>query len=89
MLMTNTQLYLAIGIPSFLVLLSWVTSLWKIDSLDAKFDAKIESIRTEVASKIESLRTEVVTELRAVRSDINTVTRMYGEHGERLAKLER
>jgi len=78
MLMTNTQLYLAIGIPSFLVLLSWVTSLWKIDSLDAKFDAKIESFRTEV-----------VTELRAVRSDINTVTRMYGEHGERLAKLER
>ncbi len=78
MLMTNTQLYLAIGIPSFLVLLSWVTSLWKIDSLDTKFDAKIES-----------LRTEVVSELRAVRSDINTVTRMYGEHGERLAKLER
>lgn len=78
MLMTNTQLYLAIGIPSFLVLLSWVTSLWKIDSLDAKFSAKIESFRSEV-----------VTELRAVRSDINTVTRMYGEHGERLAKLER
>ncbi|HEY5329796.1 MAG TPA: hypothetical protein VIJ79_07935 [Acidobacteriaceae bacterium] len=85
MLMTNTQLYLAIGIPSFLVLLAWLTSLWQSQRADAKF----ESFRTEVASKIESFRTEVVTELRAVRSDINTVTRMYGEHGERLAKLER
>ncbi|HZL25540.1 MAG TPA: hypothetical protein VFC39_03320 [Acidobacteriaceae bacterium] len=72
--MTNTQLYLAIGIPSFLVLLSWFTSMWQSQRADAK---------------IESFRTEVVTELRAVRSDINTVTRMYGEHGERLAKLER
>jgi hypothetical protein len=71
--MTNQQLYLAIGIPSFLVLLSWITTFIQNNRLD---------------TKIESLRTEMAMELRAVRSDINTITKMYGEHGERIAKLE-
>ena len=46
--------------------------------------AKIDKVDT----KIDSLRTEVAIELRAVRSDINTITKMYGEHGERIARVE-
>jgi hypothetical protein len=70
---TNQQLYLSIGIPSVLVLLSWITSF-------------VQSIRLD--GKLESFRSEVATELRAIRSDINVLTRMYGEHGERIATLE-
>lgn len=64
--MTNQQLYLAVGIPSLLVLLTWLANFVQISNL----------------------RTEMATELRAIRSDINMLTRMYGEHGERLASLE-
>jgi hypothetical protein len=38
--------------------------------------------------QINNLRSEIATELRAIRSDINMLTKMYGEHGERLASLE-
>lgn len=42
--MTNQQLYLAIGIPSFLVILSWVTSFIQNNRLDTKIDG----MRTEM-----------------------------------------
>ena len=71
--MTNEQLYLTIGIPSVLVLLNMIQA---------------QLIRSELNGKIESLRTEIATELRAIRSDITMLTKMYGEHGERLAALE-
>jgi hypothetical protein len=71
--MTNQQIYLAVGIPSVLVLITWLTTFIQNNRLD---------------TKIENLRTEMATELRAVRSDINTITKMYGEHGERIAKVE-
>lgn len=75
--MTNQQLYLSVGIPTFFVLLSWITTFVQNTRLDTKIDTKIDNLRTEMAA-----------ELRAIRSDINTITKMYGEHGERLAKLE-
>lgn len=71
--MNNQQLYLSVGIPSLLVALSWLTTFIQNNRLDTKID---------------NLRTEMANELRAVRGDINTITKMYGEHGERLAKLE-
>jgi hypothetical protein len=71
--MNNTQLYLSIGIPSVLVLISWVTTFVQNSKLD---------------TKIELLRSEFATETRAIRSDVNTITKLYGEHGERLARLE-
>jgi hypothetical protein len=71
--LNNQQLYLSVGIPSLLVALSWLTTFIQNNRLDTKID---------------NLRTEMANELRAVRGDINTITKMYGEHGERLAKLE-
>ena len=61
--MTNTQLYLSIGIPSVLVLTSWVTTFVQNSKLD---------------SKIELLRSEFATETRAIRSDVNTITKLRG-----------
>jgi len=49
---------------------------------------EILATRGELHTDIRDFRSEVATELRAVRSDINMVTKMYGEHGERLATLE-
>jgi hypothetical protein len=70
---TNQQLFIAVGIPGLLVALSWLTTFVQNNRLDTKID---------------NLRTEMASELRAVRSDINTITKMYGEHGERIAKVE-
>lgn len=86
--MSNQQLYLAIGIPSILVVLSWVTIFIQNNRLDSKFDGKIDKLDAKIDSKFDSLRTEMASELRAIRGDINTITKMYGEHGERLARLE-
>ena len=71
--MTNQQLYLAIGIPAFFAFINIAANLTLILRLD---------------TKVESLRTEIANELRAIRSDINTITKMYGEHGERIARVE-
>ena len=86
--MTNQQLYLAIGIPSLLVLLTWLANFVQNSNSRTELRSEISTLRTEVRADISSLRTEMATELRAVRSDINMITKMYGEHGERLASLE-
>lgn len=82
--MTNVQLYLALGIPSVLVILAWLSN--RQDFRDLRND--MTAMNTNLGNKIDSLRSEMAAELRAVRSDINTVTKMYGEHGERIARLE-
>jgi hypothetical protein len=38
--------------------------------------------------QVQFFRSEVATELRAIRSDMTMLTKMYGEHGERIARLE-
>jgi len=81
---TNVQLYLALGIPSVLVILAWLSN--RQDFRDLRND--MTAMNTNLGNKIDSLRSEMAAELRAVRSDINTVTKMYGEHGERIARLE-
>ena len=54
--MTNLQLLLTIGIPSILVILSWVSSNQRMSRLEASFDA---------------LRVEMRAEMNALRKDVN------------------
>jgi hypothetical protein len=58
----------------------------KEDVKDVKIELKGDISKLD--GKVESFRSEVATEFREVRRDINTITKMYGEHGERLATLE-
>jgi ribosomal protein L29 len=58
----------------------------KADVKEIKTELKADLSKLDV--KLENFRSEVAAELREVRRDINIVTKMYGEHGERLASLE-
>jgi hypothetical protein len=45
--MTNTQLWLAIGIPSTLVILSWLSNNRRLDRVEDKVDALREQMYRE------------------------------------------
>jgi hypothetical protein len=55
--MTNVQFYLAIGLPSFLVILSWLSN--RSDA--AQLRAEISGVRNELGREIGGLRNEVNT----------------------------
>ena len=66
--MTNEQLYIALGIPSVLVILAWISSFIQNNRLDTKLDTKVESLRSdmradrkELGEKIDKLREDMFT----------------------------
>lgn len=70
--MSTAQLYFAIGVPSFLVILSWVTALVQSNRLDAKLDRVAEGIRSdaradrkELIDRMDKLGDRIHTELQA------------------------
>jgi hypothetical protein len=46
--MNNTQLYLSIGIPTFAVLMAWLSNRSDINRLDAKLDEFGDALRGEM-----------------------------------------
>ncbi len=53
--MNNTQLYLAIGIPSFLVLFSLLTNMLQINRLSDKMDRNYETLSVNLDRSYEKL----------------------------------
>jgi len=76
--MTDQQLYLTIGIPSILVLISWASSLLTNNS---RFKA-LESQINDVKADIRILTAEI-------RDDVRRLNDLALEHAQRLTKLER
>lgn len=48
--MTNQQLYLSIGIPSFLVILAWVSNMAAFFFLNTKIDRHYENFNNQVTT---------------------------------------
>lgn len=46
--MNNTQLYLSIGVPTFAVLLAWVSNRADINRLNDKVDKLADNFRSEM-----------------------------------------
>lgn len=57
--MNNTQLYLSIGVPTFAVLLAWLSNRADINGLNEKFDELGDSLRAEMIA----LRREIHQDL--------------------------
>ena len=57
--MNNTQLYLSIGVPTFAVLLAWLSNRADINRLNEKVDKLAESMRAEMIA----LRREIHEDL--------------------------
>jgi hypothetical protein len=56
--MNDTQLYLAIGIPSFLVVLAWITSMvqtTRLADLNAKLSEKLDRSIEQLGAKMDRL----------------------------------
>lgn len=75
--MTNTQLYLAIGIPMMVFIGSMIVSLLQISGVREdmrQLRAEFGTFRSEVRADINGIRTEVRADLAAIRQDIHTLT---------------
>ena len=66
--MTNSQLWLAIGIPSVLVVLSWIQQNARFSAMerrfeviDQKFDGKFDSMRTEMITLRDTIHRDMIT----------------------------
>ena len=53
--MTNVQLLLAIGIPSFLVIPSWLSNNSKLTTMEVRLDRRIEDLSSRLDGRINSL----------------------------------
>jgi len=87
--LTNQQLYLAIGIPSFLVILAWVTSFVQNNRTDAKIDA----LRAEMSAKLDGLRSEMFAKFDALRAEMfhefKEFYRTLGQHDGQIEALKK
>jgi hypothetical protein len=88
--LTNQQLYLAIGIPSVLVVLSWLTSLWQNSKLDAKLDVKIDGLQSKVDANVVALSAEIRRQVENLDTKIQTLDAKLDRYFEAFnAKLDR
>ena len=53
--MTNTQLYLSIGIPSLLIILAWLSNKSDIGKLSDKVDRHYEGFNNQVTTLLSTI----------------------------------
>jgi hypothetical protein len=61
--MNNTQLYLTIGVPTFMVLLAWLSNRADMNRIADRLEGKIDKLA-------ESLRNEMTNLRRVIHSDM-------------------
>lgn len=76
--MTNTQLFLAIAIPSLLVVLSWISNNNRLNRVEDKIDAS----RKEMFDEFTKFRKEIYDEFKQFY-------RTMGEQDTRIGVLEK
>lgn len=78
--MTNIQLFLSVGIPSLLVILSWLSNNSRADRTDKRIEA--------VAGRVEAVAGRVDALAAQTHSDMLTLLRAMTDLHERVAKVE-
>jgi len=79
--MTNTQLWLAIGVPSFLILVGILLN-----------QSAISSLRAEILSRfagVEAHFTGIENRLIVIEGDLRRFYQLIGEHSGKIESLER
>ncbi len=85
--MTNTQLYLAVGIPSFLVLLNTGVMVALFGNLSGRIEGLSARIdRLDV--KLDSMKSEVIVRIDRVADRLHEIQLTLGRHDARLDALE-
>ena len=71
--MTNTQLYLSLGIPAVLILTNIALTLFLVGRLESRIDrvdSKLDATRLEVDSKLDTTRLGMDSKLDAIRIEL-------------------
>jgi hypothetical protein len=82
--MTDTQLYLALGLPIVAILTSLTISMLQVSGIRGD----MRGMRAEFREDSHGLRADFREEMRAVRADLNTLTGKVVEIDNRLTRIE-
>jgi hypothetical protein len=82
--MNNVQLYFAIGIPTFTVLVSLVIGIYQLNHVVNQINLRF----TTLENRMSSLESRLDSRMSVIEADIKTVVRIIGDLDVRLARLE-
>ncbi len=82
--MTNIQLYLAIGIPTFTVLCSIMVGTFQMNHVVNQSNLRFASLE----NRMSSLEARLDARMSVIEGDIKTIVRIIGDLDVRLARLE-
>jgi hypothetical protein len=82
--MTNVQLYFAIGVPTFTILVSLVLGIFQLNHAVNQINARF----TTLENLVTGLETRLDARMAVIEADIKTLVRMIGDLDTRLARLE-
>jgi len=82
--MTNMQLYLAIGIPTFTVLCSLMIGIFQLNHVVDQSNLRFSSLE----NRMSSLEARLDARMSVIEADIRTIVRIIGDLDVRLARLE-
>jgi len=82
--MTNMQLYLAIGIPTFTVLCSLMIGIFQLNHVVNQSNLRFSSLE----NRMSSLEARLDARMSVIEADIRTIVRIIGDLDVRFARLE-
>jgi hypothetical protein len=89
--MTNIQLYFAIGVPTFSVLVGIVIGIFQQVHTLNQFNLRFTSLENRIGSvegRMGSLENRLDSRMSTIEADIKTLVRILGDLDVRLARLE-
>ncbi len=82
--MTDVQLYFAIGVPTFTVLVSLMVGIFQLNHAVAQINLRFATLE----NRMNSMETRLDARMAVIESDIKTLVRLFGDFDVRLARLE-
>jgi archaellum component FlaC len=90
--MNDTQLFLAIGVPSFLVLIGILLNLVGSSRIETRLDGRIDRAENGIGSRldrIENRLTPIENRLTTIEGDLRRFYQILGEHTAKIENLEK
>jgi hypothetical protein len=101
-LMTNTQLYLAIGLPILAIMTSLAINLFLISGIredireirtdlkhsNSRITEAKETLAAEIGECRETLRKEMIAGFDAIQADLKEFYKLLADHDKRITRLE-
>ena len=82
--MTNVQLYFAIGVPTFTVLVSLIIGIFSLNHSVNQINLRIATLE----NRMSSLETRLDARMSVIETDLKTLVRIIGDMDVRIARLE-